>query len=148
MSNLCPIIDIIRDLVPDLESLFDKHRSVKPYLIRKDLAEQNLPTGEYFQSEQELVNYIQFAYCIKCGLVPVCLPDGGDFRELYRPAGFDSGLALLRRIRAMKAPRNERTSFIPATECTAVILPAPAPRCARKAWIRHSPFSWPKRMLS
>jgi succinate dehydrogenase / fumarate reductase iron-sulfur subunit len=63
-----PNFDIIKDLVPDLEGLFNKHRSVKPYLIRKDLAEQNHPTREYFQSEQELVNYIQFAYCIKCGL--------------------------------------------------------------------------------
>ena len=51
-----PNYEIIRDLVPDLESLFSKHRSVKPWLIRKDLAEQNLPTGEYFQSEEELVN--------------------------------------------------------------------------------------------
>jgi succinate dehydrogenase / fumarate reductase iron-sulfur subunit len=69
-----PNFDIIRDLVPDLESLFDKHRSVKPYLIRKDLAEQNHPTGEYFQSDTELVNYIQFAYCIKCGLCLAACP--------------------------------------------------------------------------
>jgi succinate dehydrogenase iron-sulfur subunit len=63
-----PNFDIIRDLVPDLESLFNKHRSVKPHLIRKDLGEQDLPTNEYFQSSQELVSYLQFAYCIKCGL--------------------------------------------------------------------------------
>jgi succinate dehydrogenase / fumarate reductase, iron-sulfur subunit len=69
-----PNYDIIKDLVPDLESLFKKHRSVKPYLIRKDLVEQNHPTGEYFQSEQELINYIQFAYCIKCGLCLAACP--------------------------------------------------------------------------
>jgi succinate dehydrogenase / fumarate reductase iron-sulfur subunit len=69
-----PNFDIIRDLVPDLEGLFKKHRSVKPYLIRKDLAEQNNPTGEYFQSQTELVNYIQFAYCIKCGLCLAACP--------------------------------------------------------------------------
>jgi len=69
-----PNFDIIRDLVPDLESLFAKHRSVKPYLIRKDPVEQNLPTGEYFQSERELLNYIQFAYCIKCGLCMSACP--------------------------------------------------------------------------
>lgn len=63
-----PNFDIIRDLVPDLEGFFQKHQSVKPYLIRKDIQEQNLPTGEYFQSPDELTNYIQFAYCIKCGL--------------------------------------------------------------------------------
>jgi succinate dehydrogenase / fumarate reductase iron-sulfur subunit len=69
-----PNFDIIRDLVPDLEGLFNKHRSVKPYLIRKDMAEQNNPTGEYFQSNQELINYIQFAYCIKCGLCLAACP--------------------------------------------------------------------------
>ncbi len=69
-----PNFDIIRDLVPDLEGFFQKHQSVKPYLIRKDIEEQNLPTGEYFQSQDELTNYIQFAYCIKCGLCYAACP--------------------------------------------------------------------------
>ncbi len=63
-----PNYEIIRDLVPDLEKFFKKHKSVKPYLIRKETAEQNMPTGQYFQSPDELTRYIQFAYCIKCGL--------------------------------------------------------------------------------
>ena len=63
-----PNFGIVRDLVPDLEDFFDKHRSVKPYLIRRELQELNQPTNEYFQSQTELVDYIQFAYCIKCGL--------------------------------------------------------------------------------
>jgi succinate dehydrogenase / fumarate reductase iron-sulfur subunit len=63
-----PNFDIIRDLVPDLDGFFQKHRSVKPYLIRKEIDELDHPTGEYFQSPEDLVNYIQFAYCIKCGL--------------------------------------------------------------------------------
>jgi len=62
-----PNFDIIKDLVPDLEGFFDKHRTIKPYLIRQAVAEQEKPTAEYFQSQQELINYIQFAYCIKCG---------------------------------------------------------------------------------
>jgi len=69
-----PNFDIIRDLVPDMEDLFQKHRSVKPYLIRKDIEEQELPTGEYFQSQKELKDYIQFAYCIKCGLCNAACP--------------------------------------------------------------------------
>ena len=80
-----PNYDIIRDLVPDLESLFAKHRSVKPYLIRKDLKEQNLPTGEFFQSEQELRNYIQFAYCIKCGLCMSACPTVATSRDYSGP---------------------------------------------------------------
>ncbi len=69
-----PNYDIIRDLVPDLEGFFQKHRSVKPYLIRKDVEELESPTGEYFQSPEELTNYIQFAYCIKCGLCLAACP--------------------------------------------------------------------------
>jgi len=80
-----PNFDIIRDLVPDLESLFDKHRSAKPHLLRKDLAEQNHPTGEYFQSEQELMNYIQFAYCIKCGLCMAACPTVATSRDYVGP---------------------------------------------------------------
>lgn len=62
-----PNYDIIKDLVPDLEGFFEKHKTVKPYIISKRVDELNNPTGEYFQSQEELVNYIQFAYCIKCG---------------------------------------------------------------------------------
>jgi succinate dehydrogenase / fumarate reductase, iron-sulfur subunit len=80
-----PNYDIIRDLVPDLESLFAKHRSAKPYLIRKDLEEQNLPTGEFFQSKEELVNYIQFAYCIKCGLCMSACPTVATSKEYSGP---------------------------------------------------------------
>ena len=76
-----PNFDIIRDLVPDLESLFDKHRSVKPFLIRDQVEELDNPTGEYFQSPEELVNYIQFAYCIKCGIcLSACPTVGTDDR--------------------------------------------------------------------
>jgi succinate dehydrogenase / fumarate reductase iron-sulfur subunit len=86
-----PNFDIIRDLVPDLESLFRKHRSTKPYLIRKDLAEQNLPTGEYFQSDKELVNYIQFAYCIKCGLCLSACPTVATSENYTGPQALTQG---------------------------------------------------------
>jgi len=69
-----PNFDIIRDLVPDFEEFFHKHQSVKPYLIRENIKEQDIPTGEYFQSQDELTNYIQFAYCIKCGLCHSACP--------------------------------------------------------------------------
>ena len=86
-----PNFDIIRDLVPDLESLFKKHRSVKPHLIRKDLEEQNLPSGEYFQTRQELVNYIQFAYCIKCGLCLSACPTVATSEEYTGPQALTQG---------------------------------------------------------
>lgn len=86
-----PNFDIIRDLVPDLESMFNKHRSVQPHLIRKDLKEQNLPTGEYFQSDQELVNYIQFAYCIKCGLCMAACPTVATSENYTGPQALTQG---------------------------------------------------------
>jgi succinate dehydrogenase / fumarate reductase iron-sulfur subunit len=86
-----PNYEMIRDLVPNLESLFEKHRSVKPYLIRKDSGEQNHPTAEYFQSEQELVNYIQFAYCIKCGLCLSACPTVATSEQYVGPQALAAG---------------------------------------------------------
>jgi succinate dehydrogenase / fumarate reductase iron-sulfur subunit len=86
-----PNYDVIRDLVPDLEGFFDKHRSVRPYLIRRDLAEQNLPAGEYFQSQDELLNYIQFAYCIKCGLCLSACPTVATSESYTGPQALAQG---------------------------------------------------------
>ncbi len=58
---------VIRDLVSDYDEFYDKHREVKPYLIRRDKTEEENPTSEYLQSREELDKYIQFALCIKCG---------------------------------------------------------------------------------
>ena len=86
-----PNFDIIRDLVPDLERMFGLHRTVKPYLIRRDRAEQNHPTGEYYQSQQELADYIQFAYCIKCGLCLSACPTVATSRSFTGPQGLTQG---------------------------------------------------------
>ena len=64
-----PAFDNIRDLVPDLEVLFTKLQGVKPYIIRKrDPEEIDHPTGEFLQTEKEVLRYLQFSYCIKCGI--------------------------------------------------------------------------------
>lgn len=86
-----PNYDIVRDLVPDLEKLFSKHRSVKPHLIRREIQEQNYPTGEYFQSQEELVNYIQFAYCIKCGLCLSACPTVATSESYLGPQALTQG---------------------------------------------------------
>jgi succinate dehydrogenase / fumarate reductase, iron-sulfur subunit len=62
-----PNFTIIRDLVPDLSSMFEKHRAVMPFIARQDAAELNDPSGEYYQSPEELEHYLQFSFCIKCG---------------------------------------------------------------------------------
>src|SRR5579864_5721932 len=69
-----PNFEIIRDLVPDLGPMFRKHASIRPYVLRKTEAEINDLAGEFYQSPQQLENYLQFTYCIKCGCCMAACP--------------------------------------------------------------------------
>ena len=69
-----PNFDIIRDLVPDLMTMFDKHRSLRPYIVSASEAELNDPAGESYQSPEELEAFLQFTYCIKCGCCMAACP--------------------------------------------------------------------------
>ncbi len=62
-----PNFEIIKDLVPDLMAMFEKHCSVQPYIQRENEAELNDVVGEFYQTPEQLENYLQFTYCIKCG---------------------------------------------------------------------------------
>jgi succinate dehydrogenase / fumarate reductase iron-sulfur subunit len=65
---------LIRDLVTDFRDLFQKHKDVSPFLIRKNKTEQETSESEYKQSARELDDYLQFSYCIKCGLCNAACP--------------------------------------------------------------------------
>jgi succinate dehydrogenase / fumarate reductase, iron-sulfur subunit len=80
-----PNFDIIRDLVPDLEKMFRKHRKIKPYLIRQDHDEVRNPTGEYYQSPKDLLKVLQFTYCIKCGCCMAACPTMATDPEYLGP---------------------------------------------------------------
>jgi len=80
-----PNFNIIRDLVPDLSSMFDKHKKVESHLIRDDEEEMNNPTGEYYQSPQDLLDYLQFTYCIKCGCCMAACPTMATDSEFIGP---------------------------------------------------------------
>ena len=69
-----PNLPIIKDLVVDLAPMFAKHRSVKPYLIRQDEQEIEEPTVEFAETPQELNDFLQFSYCIKCGICVAACP--------------------------------------------------------------------------
>lgn len=69
-----PNFDTVRDLVPDLVPMFDAHAATRPFIIRPDAAEQEAPTGEYWQSIHHLDAYLQFSYCIKCGCCMAACP--------------------------------------------------------------------------
>ena len=69
-----PNFAIIRDLVPDLMTMLEKHRSLNPHIVRPDETEINDPQGEFYQSPAELERYLQFSYCIKCGCCMAACP--------------------------------------------------------------------------
>lgn len=69
-----PNFPVIRDLVADLDLLFEKHKSIKPYIISAEEAEAVAPKAEFLQSGEQLEGYMQFAYCVKCGLCMAACP--------------------------------------------------------------------------
>ncbi len=69
-----PNFNTVRDLVPDLMPMFDAHTALHPHILRDDAHEQYEPTGEFFQSVEEVEEYLQFSYCIKCGCCMAACP--------------------------------------------------------------------------
>ncbi len=65
MSNF----PILRDLVTDFSQFLEHHKSVQPYLINSkvDLGDDTKLSG-FLQTPQDTEEYLQFSYCIKCGL--------------------------------------------------------------------------------
>ncbi len=64
---------VIKDLIVDMTDLDEKHRLVEPYVIRGG-AEQDNPSREYLQRPSEVQEYLQFSYCIMCGLCNAACP--------------------------------------------------------------------------
>lgn len=59
----------IRDLVTDFSQFFAHHSSMHPYIQNEHTeisGEDNLT--EFLQTPDDVDNYLQFSYCIKCGL--------------------------------------------------------------------------------
>ncbi len=59
---------LLKDLVTDFDDFFEKHKSVKPWLYRKNAAEQNKAASVYAQTGKERDEYLPFSYCIMCGI--------------------------------------------------------------------------------
>lgn len=64
---------ILRDLVVDMTQMFSTHKKLKPYIIRDD-SEVTNDTKEFLQTPKEVEDYLQFSYCIKCGLCNSACP--------------------------------------------------------------------------
>lgn len=78
-------LPIIKDLVTDLRNYFEKHRSIKPYIIRDDKEEMEKPKREYMQTPSSLLKFLQFSYCIKCGLCITQCPTCSSSEEFLGP---------------------------------------------------------------
>ena len=77
--------DIVRDLVADEAPMFARHASVQPHLLRQDDSEAMTADAEYRQSPSQLVDYLQFSYCIKCGLCMAACPTVATDRGYLGP---------------------------------------------------------------
>lgn len=72
---------VLRDVVPDLTPLIEKHADVRPYILRKDKKVEVNPKGELYQTPDQLEEYLQFSYCIKCGAcLAACPVTGADVK--------------------------------------------------------------------
>ncbi len=93
---------IVRDLVVDLERFFARHAAAMPGLVReRDPEEQESPTGEYLMAPGELESFVQFTYCIKCGLCSSSCPTAST------DALFPGPQALSQAYRFLADPRDE-----------------------------------------
>lgn len=61
----------LRDLVTDFSQFFEHHKNMKPYVQNKDAdldPDQITKLSEYLQTPEDVDKFLQFSYCIKCGL--------------------------------------------------------------------------------
>ncbi len=80
-----PNFPIIKDLVPDNLPMLLKHKSIKPYLIRSDIEEMEKPTAEFMQTPSQLESYLQFSYCLKCGICLSACPTSASDKLFLGP---------------------------------------------------------------
>jgi succinate dehydrogenase / fumarate reductase, iron-sulfur subunit len=63
-----PNFPLIRDLVTDFQEFFDHHKKIQPYIQNLHPAPSIDKLSEFEQTPQEVDEFLQFSYCIKCGL--------------------------------------------------------------------------------
>jgi succinate dehydrogenase / fumarate reductase iron-sulfur subunit len=64
-----PNFPYIRDLVTDFSKFFDHHRSIMPFIQNKKADIENVnENSEFVQTPEDIDKFLQFSYCIRCGL--------------------------------------------------------------------------------
>jgi succinate dehydrogenase / fumarate reductase iron-sulfur subunit len=77
---------IIRDLAVDFKQMFATHKKMKPYIVRED-SEVTPGTKEFLQTPEDVEKYLQFSYCIKCGLCNSACPTMATDASFIGPQG-------------------------------------------------------------
>lgn len=77
---------IIRDLAVDFKQMFATHKKMKPYIVRED-SEITAGTKEFLQTPEDVEKYLQFSYCIKCGLCNSSCPTMATDSSFIGPQG-------------------------------------------------------------
>lgn len=76
---------VVKDLVVDFDEFYNRYKYIKPYLIRSDEDEYWDPTREYYQTPTQHEQYLQFSYCISCGLCVSACPTSGTNKRYLGP---------------------------------------------------------------
>ena len=64
-----PNFPLIRDLVTDFSEFFVHHHGVQPYIQNENSEiKDKTKLSEFVQKPEDLDKFLQFSYCIKCGL--------------------------------------------------------------------------------
>ena len=77
---------VIRDLAVDFKQMFSTHKRMKPYIISDD-SELESGKKEFLQTPQDVEKYLQFSYCIKCGLCNSGCPTMATDKSFIGPQG-------------------------------------------------------------
>jgi succinate dehydrogenase / fumarate reductase iron-sulfur subunit len=75
----------IRDLVTDFTQFFEHHKDMKPYIQNENALTSDMKLSEYKQMPEDVDKYLQFSYCIKCGLCYSACPSVGTDTKFPGP---------------------------------------------------------------
>ncbi len=105
---------LLRDLVTDFDDFFNKHKSVKPWLVASDINEQFEPKKEYPQTSYERDVFLPFSECIKCGLCVDACPVTNTNKEFVGPQALGQAYRYIKDSRDVNG--KERLDIIDALE--------------------------------
>ena len=76
---------VVRDLITDFTSFFEKHRKIMPYIIRRDPKEVEESKYEFLMTPDEHLQIYQYSLCIMCGLCYAACPVAASDPEYLGP---------------------------------------------------------------